>query len=165
MTMVVRGFLRRAGVVVCAAAVLLSGSLLAAPYVVGDAVEVFSAKDQHGKEFTLEPGKVRFLLFSHDMDAGKAANVVLDRLGKDYLGTKGAVYVANIHGMPGIGRKFALPKMRKYAHRIVLGDDAALIGKFPGEKGKVAVLKLAGGKVASVAYWNPAVEELDEKLK
>lgn len=30
---------------------------------------------------------------------------------------------------------FALPKMKKYAHRIVLPDDAALIADFPEKKG------------------------------
>ena len=76
-----------------------------------------------------------------------------------------AVYVTNIHGMPGIGRMFAMPKMKKYAHRIVLGDDEALIAKFPEEKGKVTVLKLNGGKVTAVSYWTPGAESIDEVLK
>ena len=138
---------------------------LAAPYAKGDRVDAFSAEDQHGEDFTLDPSKVRFLLVSHDMDTGKAANGHLTTLGKDYLASKKAVYVANIHGMPGIGRLFALPKMRKYAHRIILGDDEALIAKFPEEKGKVTGLKLSGGKVRSIQYWDPAAEGVDGYLK
>ena len=65
------------------------------------------------------------------METGKKANAALSALGKDYLPAKNAVYLANIHGMPGIGRMFALPKMKKYSHRIILGDDAALIARFP----------------------------------
>ena len=99
------------------------------------------------------------------MDTGKKANKSLNALGKDYLGSKNAVYVANIHGMPAIGRAFAMPKMRKYVHRIILGDDANLIAKFPEQKGKVTVLKLSGGNVSSVSYWDPAAEKLDDKLK
>ena len=68
-------------------------------------------------------------------------------------------------GMPGIGRMFALPKMKKYAHQIILGDDAELIAKFPEEKGKVTVLKMTGGKVTSVSYWSPETEALDTILK
>ena len=73
--------------------------------------------------------------------------------------------MANIHGMPGIGRMFAMPKMRKYVHRIILGDDEALIAKFPEQKGKVTVLKIDGGKISSVRYWKPGDEPLDDILK
>ncbi len=141
------------------------GIALAAPYAEGSKVESFSAKDQHEQAFTLKPAETKFLLVSHDMETGKKANAALNALGKDYLGTKKAVYVANIHGMPGIGRMFAMPKMKKYVHRIILGDDAALIAKFPEQKDKVTVLKLSDGTVTSVSYWTPGLEKPDEVLK
>jgi hypothetical protein len=150
---------------VLATAVLSAGFALAAPYAPGSKVEPFTAKDQHEQPFTLKPGETKFLLVSHDMETGKKANAALTALGKDYLGANHAVYIANIHGMPGIGRMFALPKMKKYAHRIILGDDAALIAKFPEQKGKVTVLKLSEGNVSSVAYWTPGAEALDGLLK
>ena len=134
-------------------------------YTKGSKVAAFSAEDQHGKAFTLEPSKTRFLLVSHDMDTGKAANGVLTTLGATYLSDRNAYYVANIHGMPGIGRMSALPKMRKYTHRIILGDDAALIANFPEEKSKVTVLKLSNGKVAAIRYWDPATGDPDALLK
>jgi hypothetical protein len=157
-------FLRLTATVLAAAA-LSMGVSLAAPYSEGTKVEPFTAKDQHEQAFTLNPADTKFLLVSHDMETGKKANAALNALGKDYLGTKKAVYVANIHGMPGIGRMFAMPKMRKYVHRIVLGDDEALIAKFPEQKGKVTVLKLDGGKISSVRYWQPGGELLDDHLK
>jgi hypothetical protein len=141
------------------------GIAAAAPYTAGTKVEAFSAKDQHEQEFTLQPSTTRFLLVSHDMETGKKANAVLTTLGKDYLGTKKAVYLANIHGMPGIGRMFAMPKMKKYAHRIILADDADLIARFPEQKDKVTVLELKGGKVAAITYWDPATGKLDDMLK
>jgi hypothetical protein len=60
---------------------------------------------------------------------------------------------------------FALPKMKKYSHRIVLGDDAALIAGFPRQQGKITILKLSGGKVESVSYWDPSSEAVDGYLK
>lgn len=137
----------------------------AAPYAVGEKVESFQAQDAAGKAFSFDPGATRFLLVSPDMDTGKKANAALDALGAGYLPGKKAVYVANIHGMPAIGRKFALPKMRKYAHRIILGDDAALMSRFPKQSGKVTVLALSGGKVASIRYWSPDGEALGSLLK
>ena len=144
---------------------LTLGLALAAPYSTGSKVEPFAAKDQHEQAFTFKPEQTKFLLVSHDMETGKKANAELTTLGKDFLGERKAVYMANIHGMPGIGRMFALPKMKKYAHRIILGDDADLIAKFPEEKGKVTILKIHEGKVASLAYWAPGTEPLDSLLK
>lgn len=138
---------------------------IAQPYEPGQTVQSFSATDQHGTPFTFQPAETRFLLISHDMTTGKKANTALSALGKDHLPGKKAIYLANIHGMPGIGRFFALPKMRKYAHRIILGDDAGLIAKFPKQEGKVTVLKLASGRIQSIAYWNPESEPVDNVLK
>lgn len=137
----------------------------AAPYADGSKVEPFTAKDQHENAFTFKSADTRFLLVSHDMETGKKANAVLSPLGKDFLGSKKAVYMANIHGMPGIGRMFAMPKMKKYNHKIILADDAALIARFPEQAGKVTVLKLSGGKVSSVAYWTPGAEGIEDVLK
>ncbi len=139
--------------------------LLAAPYEKGQAVESFKAEDQYGTAFALEPSKTKFVLVSHDMETGKKANAALTALGKEFLPDKKAVYVANIDGMPAIGRMFAIPKMKKYSHRIILGDDAALIARFPKQAGKVTVLTLANGKVQSIAYWTPGVDAVGIYLK
>jgi len=150
-----------------AAAALLLGTAAAHadPYAVGSKVAAFSANDQHGAAFTLNGKDTRFLLVSFDMETGKKANGALDALGAAYLPARKAIYVANIHGMPGIGRMFALPKMRKYAHRIILGDDENLLAPYPQQPGKVTVLKLDDGKVEKIAYWDPAAEGVDGHLK
>lgn len=135
------------------------------PYSKGSKVEAFSAKTQHDKDFTFKPADTQFLLVSHDMETGKKANAVLTTVGPDNLTNKKVVYLANIFGMPGVGRMFALPKMRKYSHTIILGDNAELIAKFPEEKNKVTVLKLSGGKISSVTYWDPGAEGVDNFLK
>ncbi len=140
-------------------------SAQAEPYKAGSTVKPFTAKDQHEQAYTFDAKNTRYLLVSHDMETGKKANAALTTFGKEHLAGKKAVYVANIHGMPGIGRMFALPKMKKYAHRIILGDDAALIADFPEQQGKVTVLGLSNGKVTSVGYWDPSAEGVDKFLK
>jgi hypothetical protein len=157
-------FIKSAGIAIAAVALTL-GITFAAPYAVGSKVEPFEAKDQFEAAYKFKPAETRFLMVSHDMETGKKANGVLTNLGKDYLGSKKAVYMANIFGMPGIGRMFAMPKMKKYAHQIILADDAALIANFPAQAGKVTVLKLTGGKVESVAYWTPGVDDVNGLLK
>ncbi len=150
-----------------ALAALVFGTLAAhaGPYQTGDMVKAFTAKDQHEQAYTFDAKATRYLLVSHDMETGKKANGALTVLGKDHLSSKKAVYIANIHGMPGVGRMFALPKMKKYNHRIVLGDDAAWIANIPEQKGKVTVLGLETGKVRSIQYWDPATEGVNNFLK
>ena len=150
-----------------ALAALVFGTLAAhaGPYQTGDMVKAFTAKDQHEQAYTFDAKATRYLLISHDMETGKKANGALTVLGKDHLSSKKAVYIANIHGMPGVGRMFALPKMKKYNHRVVLGDDAAWIANIPEQKGKVTVLGLETGKVRSIQYWDPATEGVNNFLK
>jgi hypothetical protein len=131
----------------------------------GTTITAFQAKDQYDQPYAFDAKATRYLLVSLDMETGKKANAALTALGKDYLPTKHAVYMANIQGMPAIGRMFAIPKMKKYAHRIILGDDAALIAHFPESKGKVTILTLSEGKVKEVSYWDPVSENVASLLK
>lgn len=126
----------------------------------GDAFPAFEASDQHGIAYVFEPG-TRMVLIAFEMGAAKAANRVLADQSPSFLDDHQAVYIANIHGMPGIGRRFALPKMRRYPHRIVLADDATLLTPFPHRKGLVTVLNLdAAAVIRSVSYWNPGEKPL-----
>lgn len=137
----------------------------AEPYAKGKKIEAFNAMDQHDVNYHFKPSEMKYLLVSHDMETGKKANAVLTTLGRDYFSNHKAAYLANIHGMPGIGRMFAIPKMRKYAHRIILGDDPDLIAKFPEQAGKVTVIAISDGIIRSIDYWSPGEKKIDEFLK
>lgn len=163
--MIIYTKLFRQAIILLSTAIASVGIVCAAPYAAGDKVDAFSAEDQHGNAFTLKPAQTNFLLVTHDMKTGKKANGFLTHVGPENLKRDKLVYLANIHGMPGIGRFFALPKMRKYSHTIILGDDPDLIAKFPEEDGKVTVLKLRRGKVVSVKYWDPTADKLKDFLK
>lgn len=144
---------------------IFAGGVNAAPYKVGDEVKPFAAKDQHEKEYKFDSA-TRFLLVSFDMETGKKANKVLHSKGAAYLTQKKASYVANIYGMPGIGRMFAFRKMKKYAHRIIYADEKDLMTPYPEQKDKVTVLKLnSKGEILAISYWNPVNEEVDTYLK
>jgi hypothetical protein len=144
---------------------LATGIAMADPYKKGSKITAFKANDQHGQAYEFEAAKTKYLLVSFDMETGKKANAALSAQGADFLTNKKAVYVANIFGMPGIGRMFALPKMRKYPHRIILGDDANLLTPFPQEANKVTVLTVSGGVVQAIRYWDPASESVVDLLK
>ena len=129
------------------------------PLAVGGTVPALAAKDQHDKDFTLGDD-VEYLIVAFDMGSGKAANGRLEKKGATWLDEHKAVFVSNIHGMPGVGRMFALPKMRKYPHRIILADAEGLLDAYPRTDGKVTVLKLKPGRVIeAITYWEPRKEE------
>ena len=134
-------------------------------YAKGSKIAAFQAQDQHGKKYVFEKG-TRYLLVSFDMSTGKVANKALHAKGATHLPSKKAVFVANIYGMPKIGRVFALPKMKKYAHRIILGDAKGLLDPFPKQKKKVTVIKLnSRGIVTSISYWSPKTQKVEDILK
>ena len=137
---------------------VLCVSASAAALAVGDAVPVFSAKDQHGGVFNSTNG-VRYLLVATEMACGKAANLKLAEQGAGLLETNCAAYLVDIHTMPAVARLFVLPKLRKYPHRIVLVEAAETLSLFPVQAGRVTVLALtSAGRIQKINYWNPAKE-------
>ncbi len=130
---------------------------------VGDAIPLFSAKDQFGKEFKLATD-LHYLLIGLDMATGKEANLKLKALRPDWLEQHRAAYVLDIRAMPAIARPFALHKLRQYRHRIILGVDKSL-SAFPRNSERVTVLILTESRrIQEIRYWNPAADTLDTLL-
>jgi hypothetical protein len=137
----------------------LAVSLFAAePYKVGDRFAAFITKDQHDKPYTYEGG-VRTVIVAFDMSTGKAANAWFEKQPADFLARHSAIYVSNIHGMPGIARVFALPKMKKYPHRILLADAEGFLARYPAKEGHLTVVSLdAQGIIAAIRQVKPEAD-------
>ena len=68
----------------------------------------------------------------------------------------------DIHTKPAIARAFALPKMRKYPHRIVLVETAGTLVWVSVQSDRMTVLALtSAGRIQRVSYWNPDSEPVD----
>lgn len=140
------------------AATLATVAFAAEPYKPGDLFEPFTTKDQHDQSYRLEPG-VRTVIVSFAMGSGKDANAYLEKQPARFLADHKAVFVANIHGMPGVGRMFALPKMKKYPHRILLADAENFLDRYPSQKDRLTVFTLdPAGKIESIRFVNPEKE-------
>lgn len=113
----------------------------AAKYRVGDKFDGFTTKDQHDRTYTFAPG-VRLVIVAFEMGSGKAANAFLEKQPADFLDRHHAIFVSNIHGMPGVGRMFALPKMKKYPHRILLADEEHFLDRYPAANDKLTIIRL-----------------------
>jgi hypothetical protein len=146
-------------VFLCLFLAFTSHTLLASDiYRVGDTVASFSLKDQHDREQILAPG-VRVLLAGFSMSAAKSANHVLSQKPASFLDEHHAVFLADIRGMPAIGRAFALPKMRKYPHRILLVDTDGILECLPREENKLTALHLdAELRITDIRFLDPEKE-------
>jgi hypothetical protein len=137
----------------------LVGSLAAAtPYKVGDSFAAFSTKDQHDKAFTFEGG-VQTVVVAFDMSSGKSANAFFEKRGASFLPQQKAIFISNIYGMPGIARTFAMPKMRRYPHRVLLADAEDFLARYPKKDDHLTVLNLdEQGVVRAIRFVDPKTD-------
>lgn len=140
------------------AALLLPAVVLAAePYTIGDTLPPARFDDQHGRTHTLHE-HVRVIVFSHDMDGGEVIKAALADDGPRLLGNAGAVYVADVSGMPSVIRRmFALPKMRKRAYPMLLDTDGDATARYPARPGQATVIVLERLRVTNVQHHADAV--------
>jgi len=140
------------------AALIAASSLAADTLKLGDVFPEFEANDQHEVSYPF-PKDTKHVAVTFAMGSGKKANKFFSEKGATYLPEKKAIFLSNIHGMPGVARIFAMPKMQKYPHRIMLADQEGLLDDFPQEKGKVTIFELdADRKILSIKFWDPSEE-------
>ena len=146
-------------------ATFLALGLNAASLNVDSTVNDIKIKDQFEKEHTIGTN-VKTILFASDK---KTSDMLRDYLlpiseKENVLEKNGAVYVADISGMPSLISKFiALPKMKKYPFSILLLDDTNK-ANFTKEDGKIIVYSLEAGKVVKI-YKISTKEELANIIK
>jgi hypothetical protein len=128
-------------------------------YKVGSRFDGLSTKDQHGLNYTFKAGETRLILVSFDMTTGKKANTWLAKQPASFLSSHRAILINNIYGMPGVGRIFALPKMKKYPHRILLADADGFLDRFPATDNQLTVIRLdPAGVITAINRIDPAKE-------
>lgn len=143
---------------------LLAISLMAAPYQIGQSITPLNLIDQHGKRSTLKV-MPKTLIMAFEKGTGATVNEYLAVQGKEYLKKNNAAFVADISQMPNfITETFALPKMRKYPHTVLLIRDEEQGVKFPGEEGKITVMKFRGNFLTKVQFVETA-EQLKKAIE
>lgn len=132
-------------------ATLLALGLNAASLSIDSSIVDIKIKDQFDKVHTLN-SDVKTILFASDKGTSDMLRDYLLPLSEkeNVLEKNGAVYVADISGMPSLISKFiALPKMKKYPFSILLLDDSNK-ENFVKEDGKIIVYSLENEKVVKI---------------
>lgn len=127
-------------------------------YTPGDKFTALSVRDQHDQPASVSPTEgVRHLVVSFARGPGQAANRFFAAQRPGFLDAHHALFLADIHRMPGVARRFAQPRMRQYPHRILLGDDPRLLERVPAREGRLTVLDFsADGTIAAIRFLDPA---------
>lgn len=139
-------------------------SVWAAPYKVGQSVMPLDLSDQHGKRYTLKV-MPKTLIMAFEKGTGATVNEYLTVQEKGYLAKNKAAFVADISQMPKfITESFALPKMRKYSHTVLLIQDEQQGLNFPAQEDKITVMKFRGNFLTKVEFIETA-EQLKKAIE
>jgi hypothetical protein len=146
------------------ALILTSLAVLANPkiLVTGDQLPETLLPDQNGQTRNLEGA--RLILFAQDKAAGEMIHAALKDKTQEQLDAQGIVVISDISRMPGLVARFiALPAMRDYSYRILLGYDAEETGWLPRQEDAVTQITVQDGQITEINYaWS--AEQLDEWL-
>lgn len=130
-------------------------SLFAGEFKIGDKIGSFSMLNQHDHKVTIDDNVTKILV-SAKKDTSADINDYLNKKSKMFLKNKHAVFIANISGMPSIITKmFALPKMRKYNHDVLLVYDSE-DNRFVFKDDMSTLYTLENGVIKDISYFTKA---------
>lgn len=137
---------------------MFAGILFAAPYKTGQTVSPIEVNDQFGKHHVLKM-MPRTLIMAFDKGTGTTVNEYLAAQDKGYLDKHGAAFIADISQMPRfVTEMFALPKMRKYPHTVLLIEDEEQGLKYPYQEDKITMMTFEGNVLKSIDFVTTAAE-------
>lgn len=133
---------------------------------VGDKVGALTLPDQFGNEHTVKEMPATVIL-TFEKKTGALVNGFLKKQEKDFLAKNNALYIADIARMPMIITKtFALPKMKKYPHTILLAYDDDFQAPYPMKKKNVTILHFDDeGKITAIVFVDNETRLQDEISK
>ncbi|KAB7883046.1 hypothetical protein GA417_13295, partial [Poseidonibacter ostreae] len=131
--------------------VLFTTYLFSNTFEVNKKIDNFSLVDQFDKKHTVK-NDIKIIIVSFEKGTGADINEFLSKKPSDFLVTNQAVFIADISGMPSIiTSMFALPKMRKYKHTILLIYDEE-DKRFIQKNDYSTLYKLDDGVIKSISY-------------
>lgn len=118
---------------------------------INDEISSFSLANQFNQKKTID-SNINILIVSFEKNTGKEVNEFLEKKSPNFLENHNAVFIANISGMPMfITKMFALPKMRKYKHEILLIYDEKE-NRFKAKDGMSTLYRLENGVIKSIEF-------------
>lgn len=124
----------------------------------GSVIAPLTLEDQHGVEQRVD-ATTRAVLLSRDMDGGAFVREALAEDGAAKLEKAGAVYVADVHRMPGpIRRWIAIPRMRDRGYPVLLDTEGDVTASLPSGEGKASWIRLESLRIVEVRLLGSTAE-------
>jgi len=131
---------------------------------IGSRLAGFELEDQFGQPHSIKK-MPRTLILTFEKTTGAFVNQFLTRQGSQYLAEHDALYIADIARMPSmITTMFALPKMKKYTHTVLLAYGEDFQGHFPRKSGKATVIHFDASSRVTDCLFVSTEEELQKEI-
>lgn len=129
---------------------LLPLFLLAEMLKIGDTIASRTISDQYGRPHAA--GHEKVWVVTWDKVTTRTANLFFDRH-RELLEQNATAMIADFSTIPsGILQMFVLPRMRNFAHPILLSYDEPFNATLPYRSGNLTVLRLDGGKITKIEF-------------
>ena len=135
------------------------------PLDINDSLPIITLNDQFGNSHTIDKN-ISKIIISFDKKSSVLANkfISLKKDSANYLNENNMAFIANITAMPALITKlFAMPKMKKYKHTILLIDDDEN-DMFLTKKKHISVYHIENAKVKNITYIK-GLETLDATVR
>jgi hypothetical protein len=132
---------------------------------INDTLPNITLNDQFGNSHTIDKN-VSKIIITFDKKSSVLANKFISskKDSSHYLNESNMAFIANISAMPSlINKLFAMPKMKKYKHTILLINDDAN-DMFLSKKRHISIYDLENAKIKSITYIK-GIEELNTSLQ
>lgn len=135
------------------------------PLDINDTLPTIELLDQFGNSHTIDRN-ISKIIISFDKKSSVLANkfISIKKDSVNYLNENNMAFIANITQMPALITKlFAMPKMKKYKHTILLIDDKDN-NMFLTKKRHISIYHIANAKVKNITYIK-GLEELNATVR
>ena len=143
---------------------LLISAAYSKPVNIGDTLPDITLNDQFGNTHTIDKN-ISKIIITFDKKSSVLANkfISMKKESSHYLSEHNMVFIANISKMPSLITKlFAMPKMKKYKHTILLINDDDN-NMFLSERKHISIYELKDEKVNNIKYIR-GIKELNATL-
>lgn len=143
---------------------LLTMTIFANEYKVGEKAEPINLKDQFGKEHNISK-LPKTIVIAFEKESSYIFNEYMKDKNTDFLVKNNILFLADISQMPSfVTTTFALPKMREYTYGVLLINNENIAFKYPYKEDKLTIVKTKNNIVQSIEFASD-LKELEHILE
>lgn len=142
---------------------LLTITIFANEYKVGEKAEPINLKDQFNKEHNISK-LPKTIVIAFEKESSYVFNEYMKDKNNNFLIKNDILFLADISQMPSfVTTAFALPKMREYTYNVLLISNENMAFRYPYKEEKLTIIKTQNNTIQSINFAS-SVSELEKHL-